>query len=377
MEQLALKYRPTGFDDLVGQRAVNVVLRAMVDRDRVPTALLFKGCRGTGKTTTARILAAALNCEHPPGPCTACVSCKAVYAGTSVDLVEIDAASNGLVDDIRALRQQVLYGVGGRYRVVVLDEAHSMSGAAFNALLKTLEEPPPGTVFILATTEPGRIMDTVVSRCMPFSFGRIAVADITARLEHICTAESIAVEPALLHRIAERADGSMRDAVMVLDQLTRVDITTLDGFTALVGDADHGLAILEPASRGDIAASFAALTDILTGGADTTAVTAAIADTLRDVLVLRAGGTPTSQGAALDGRRQLADRHDTTVWVTALTVLWDLKTKVRAGDDPRVLLDLTTAMLLERFTKAGAGRQPPAEAPTRKLSLTEMAALRR
>lgn len=371
MEQLALQYRPTSFDDLVGQKAVNVILRTMVAADKVPTALLFAGCHGTGKTTTARILAAALNCDTPPGPCGVCVSCKSVNDGTSLDLVEIDAASNGLVDDIRALRQQVLYGVGGRYRVVVLDEAHSMSQAAFNALLKTLEEPPPATVFILATTEPARLLDTVVSRCMPFTFKRIGVADITARLAHICEREQLIVEPALLAHIAERSRGSMRDAIMLLDQLTRADITTLSAYTDLTGDTDPAPALLRAITRGDIPGSYRTLTEIMTRTGDPHAITNALIETLRDLLVLRSGGDITAQGDALATRRQLADSVQTSALFAALATLWDLKTKIRADDNPRAFLDLAIIMISAKFTPHET--PPPVSAPARKLTLADMA----
>ncbi len=392
MESLAVKYRPATFDDLVGQRAVNVILRAMVEQDKVPTALLFKGCRGTGKTTTARILAAALNCEHAgtgadagqgPTPCAACVSCKAVAAGTSVDLVEIDAASNGLVEDIRNLRTQVLYGVTGRYRVVVLDEAHSMSQAAFNALLKTLEEPPPGTVFVLCTTEPGRICDTVLSRCMPFTFTRIGTADITARLARLAAAEGVSVEPALLGILAGRADGAMRDAEMALDQLLRVGVTTAAGYAELVGDADDGPALLAALTGGDPAAGYTVAQAALTRGTDPAALTRALADTLRDVLVLANGGQIAHTGDALAARTALAQRLDTPAVFAALAVLWEVATKLRA-EDARTGLDLAIAMIAARHVPAAVpGAVPSAAAgsvgsadPARRLSLTEMAALR-
>ncbi len=391
MESLAVRYRPATFDDLVGQRAVNVVLRAMVQAGKIPTALLFKGCRGTGKTTTARILAAALNCEASGEaggaaggeagvgavPCTQCVSCKAVAAGTSVDLIEIDAASHGLVDDIRALRQQVLYGVGGRYRVIVLDEAHSMSQAAFNALLKTLEEPPPGTVFVLATTEPGRIADTVLSRCMPFTFTRIAPADLSGRLAHIAAAEGITVEPGLLHAIAARADGVMRDAIMVLDQLTRAGITTAAGYADLIGDADDGPALLHAATSGDLAGAYRLAEQALTRGADPGALTRAMSDTVRDLFILHAAGTPSATGEHLAARQALAARLDTPAVFAVAAVLWDLKTKLRPGDDPRAGLDLALAMIAARHAAATPTTgSAAASAPARKLSLGEMAALR-
>jgi DNA polymerase III subunit gamma/tau len=374
VEALALAYRPTTFDDLVGQRAVAVVLRAMVNAGKVPTGLLFAGSHGTGKTTTARILAAALNCEHAPGPCTGCVSCKAIHAGTSLDLVEIDAASNGLVDDIRALRQQVLYSVGGNARIVVLDEAHSMGTAAFNALLKTLEEPPPGTHFVLATTEAGRIPDTVASRCMPFHFQRVSPADITTRLAHICHHEHIDVEPALLHHLAERADGAVRDAIMALDQATRAEITTLEQYRTLTGDADHAPTLLHAATRGDHHALFTALHAALHRGSDPRALANALITTLRDILILHAGGTTTHQGSAADTRTELAAAIPTPRAVAALAVLWDLKTKIRIGDDDQAALEIALVMLTDKL--APPPPAAPADAAPR-LSLTQMAQIRR
>lgn len=386
-EQLALKFRPTRFEDVVGQRAATILLRAMVEQRRIPTALLFKGCRGTGKTTSARILAAAANCETDPGesgtgdrPCRECVACKAVFDGTSLGLVEIDAASNGLVDDIRALRQQVLYYGGCRCRVVVLDEAHSMSGPAFNALLKTLEEPPPGTVFILATTEPGRIPDTVLSRCMPFPFTRIAVADITERLSQICAAETIPAEPGLLHALAQRADGSMRDAVIALDQLHRAGITTLDGYLTLLGDCDHGPSLLARIADGDITGSYATLGEILHRTGDPNAVTTALEGTLRDLLILHSGGDLDHQGQALTDRQRLAGTLDLGAAFAGLNVLWDLRTKFRSSDDPRNGIELAIAILLDKLRPASSSGVLPVlheAAASRKLSLTELAAIRR
>ncbi len=371
-DQLALRYRPRSFDDLVGQRAVNVVLRHMVNTNQVPTALMFHGCHGTGKTTTARILAAALNCHTPPGPCNSCVSCKSVFDGGSMDVIEIDAASNGLVDNIRDLRQQVMFSVGGEWRVVILDEAHSMSVAAFNALLKTLEEPPPRTVFVLCTTEPHKILDTVASRCMGFRFARIPVADMADRLAHIADTEHIVIDPALLTLIADRADGAMRDAVMSLDQLARVGIATIADYQALVGDTDIGPAIVAAIIRGDIAAALAATADAYRHIGDADTVAHAIAGTFRDLLVLHAGGQLTMQGSAADRRAQLADACDPATVRGALAVVWDLTVHTRVTDR-RLALDLAVAVMCDKVAPPPA---PAAPQPARKLSLAEIAAFR-
>lgn len=367
MEALALKYRPRTFEDLVGQPAVQVLLREMVAKNEVPSALLFEGCRGTGKTTSARILAAALNCDTPPGPCGHCPSCKSTFDGTSLDVIEIDAASNGLVDDIRQLRTQILYSVGGRYRVVLLDEAHSMSTAAFNALLKTLEEPPPATVFVLLTTERRKIPDTILSRCMPFTFRRIGVTDTIQRLQFICQQENRDAETSLLTKIAERADGGLRDAIMTLDQVTRVGIATLEQFNDLMGESDYAPTLLAAAATGNLAKTFEIVSEQMSRTGDANAVSAALVELLRDVLILQSGGDIPKQDTALAVRRTLAAKLDTTKVVAALRLLWDLKTKVRAGDDPRSNLDLSIVMISELFPS-----RPAAAEPNRKLTLGEM-----
>ncbi len=368
-EQLALKYRPATFDDLVGQKAVTVPLRLMVAAGNIPTALLFRGCRGSGKTTSARILAAAANCHNPPGPCRHCPSCKAVADGTSMDIIEIDAASNGLVDNIRDLRQQVLYSVGGNYRVVILDEAHSMSSAAFNALLKTLEEPPPQTVFVLCTTEPGKIPDTVASRCMALPFKRLTVAEIAQRLTEIAAAENIDADPALLLRLAERADGAMRDAIMNLDLMARTGISTLAEYVDLTGEVDYGPILVAAVATGNIATAHTAANAAYIAAGDADALTDAITATLRDLAVLHAGGDLAYQGTALTHRQSLADKLDAETVRAALGVCWDLKIHTRFADNRRLLLDLALAMLCEKFAT-----KPSTSAP-RKLTLAEMAEL--
>jgi DNA polymerase III subunit gamma/tau len=346
MEPLALSYRPRTFDDLVGQPAVQVILRQMVKTRRIPHALLFAGCRGTGKTTTARILAAALNCDGPDAPCGRCVPCKETFDGSSMDVLEIDAASNGLVDDIRQLRQTVLYRTNGRYRVVILDEAQSISQAGFNALLKTLEEPPLQTVFILLTTEPNKILATVASRCMPFQFKRLSINDIATRLAHIASAEGKLIEPDLVRLLADRADGAMRDAVMLLDQVTRIGMTTGEQYLRLIGHADHAPAIFDRLLHGDIPGALARLEEAFTRVAEAASVTAEMINVLRDVLVLRCGGDLAASGAPLAARQNLALSMETPVVMACLKVLWQLKTQLR-NDDPRSSLELAVIMLSE------------------------------
>ncbi len=232
----ALKYRPQRFADVVGQDHVTRTLRNAVASNRLHHAYLFCGPRGTGKTSVARVLAKALNCEHgpTPDPCGDCAACTAIRDGRALDIVEIDAASNRGIDEIRDLREKVKYSPAeSRHKVYILDEVHMLTTEAFNALLKTLEEPPAHAFFVMATTEPHRVPPTIVSRCQRFDFRRIGVPEITSALEDIARKESLAVQPEALAAIARAADGGMRDAESILDQLVayageQIDLATVN-----------------------------------------------------------------------------------------------------------------------------------------------------
>lgn len=364
----ALKYRPHTFADLVGQPAVQIILRKMIDLGQIPSAVLFAGCKGTGKTTTARILAAALNCQEPAKPCATCVSCKSVFDGTSMDVIEIDAASTGNVDDIRSLRQNLQYRQTGDWRVIILDEAHSMSQAAFNALLKTLEEPPPRTLFVLCTTERRKIPGTVISRSIPFHFKRLTPADIAGRLAYIAQAEGHAVQQDLLDLLAERADGAMRDAIMSFDQIARIGLTTAEQYQRLIGHTDHAAVILDRLVAGDVPAAFAHVEDALRHVSDAASITHDAISVLCDVVVLQCGGEVHKSGLALAARQNLALTLDANTVVAAMKILWQLQTQVRL-DDSRAALQLALVMLGEVF-QAFAPPKPPT-----KMTLAEMSKL--
>jgi DNA polymerase III subunit gamma/tau len=364
---LALKYRPAVWADVSGQKHVTAVLYRMARRGTLPSALLLAGSMGCGKTSTARILGAALNCEAENQsadvwPCGSCPSCKAVAAGNSLDVIEVDAASNGGIDAIRQLQELARYGSPGRWKVVLLDEAHAMSRDGFNALLKMLEEPPENTLFVLLTTEPGKIMATVASRCMTFTFRRLPPAAIIARLEHICGLEDIRAEPALLAEIASRADGGMRDAVMLLDQVTSVGITDLARFTALLGESDVAVPLVQAMAAGDYPAVYAALDEAVAQAGDPGAVTAKLADLLADLLVLRSGGAVAAQGEPLEARKALAARLDTGRLTAAVKALWDLQTKVRV-EDRRAGLKLACVVVSERLCPAPKADPHPGQPP--------------
>ena len=272
---LARKWRPVAFDNLVGQETIARVLSNAITEGRIAHAYLFSGPRGVGKTTTARILAGALNCEKgpTPTPCGQCDSCRAIKNGSFMDVIEIDGASNNSVEDVRDLRERVKYApAGARYKVYIIDEAHMLSSAAFNALLKTLEEPPPHVVFILATTVPNKVLTTVLSRCQHLPFRRISSDVIQARLRHICDAEGfLKADDDALRLIARAADGGMRDALTLLDQITSfsTDVTADDVKDLLgISDLSHVASVAEAVVSGDRKAILAVVDALYESGVD-------------------------------------------------------------------------------------------------------------
>jgi DNA polymerase III subunit gamma/tau len=371
---LTLEFRPATFTDVIGQPWVSLVLDSMVRRGEVPTALVFHGERGTGKTSSARILGAALNCESENRPCLQCESCAAIRKGTSVDVVEVDAATNGKAEDIERLCNMVTYDVGSRNRVVIIDEAHGLSDAAFDKLLKPIEEPPDRVTFVLVTTEVHQIPETIMSRCMDFRFKRISARHVTARLQMIRDAKGFPVGDDLLACIAERADGGMRDAVKLLDQAVRAGVTTLDQFYDLTGEGDFAPGLVAAMMTGRLGDLYEMTERLVCDVGDPRMITARLVRCLRDMLVLRAGGTNVNaQGAALEARRQLAARSTDIQIVGALRVLWDTA-KVRSSFDGRTVLDLAVVMCAEQF--APQRNQVPVNGNgQRKTSIEELKAL--
>ena len=245
-EVLARKYRPQTFADLVGQEQISRALTNALTTGRIAHAYLFTGARGVGKTTSARILAKALNCEQgtSPEPCNSCSACREITAGSAVDVMEIDGASNTGVDDVRELRDTIRYlPARGRFKIVIIDEVHMLSTNAFNALLKTLEEPPPHVKFIFATTEPHKLPITILSRCQRYDFKRIPLKKIVARLEEIVRHERISISETALTTVARKGDGSMRDSLTTLDQVLAFcgDNVLDEDVTGLLGVVDRRL----------------------------------------------------------------------------------------------------------------------------------------
>lgn len=271
---IARKWRPARFDEVVGQDQVTGTLRYAVKEGRVAPVVLFTGIRGTGKTTLARILVKALNCAdlQPDGePCNRCESCREITAGRSPDVLEIDGASNNSVDDVRAIRENISYGpVKSKRKAYIIDEVHMLSKSAFNALLKTLEEPPAHTVFILATTDPQKIPMTVLSRCQRYDLRRLGTADIVRQLEKILTAEKVSFDREALFLIAREGDGSMRDAQTLVEQMLAFGERTITDtvVTTILGISDRALirGIVEAVARRDTDAAVAKVREIYASG---------------------------------------------------------------------------------------------------------------
>jgi DNA polymerase III subunit gamma/tau len=353
-EPLHLRYRPRVFGDVAGQKPSVALLYLMCKRRTVPSGMLFYGKHGSGKTTMARIVAKALNCEAEPGkaaewPCSSCVSCTAVDNDTSPDVEEIDAAGNGTVAEVEAIRQRAYYGpVNGRCKVFVLDEVHGLSGPAFEHLLKLLEEPPPGVVFILVTTQFDSVPRTVRSRCSPFRFDPLTVPVIRDRLVHICRAEEFTVEPALLTAVAEASGGALRDAVVRLDQVASVGIGSLEMWRELTGETDFAPVLLAAAADGDFAAMYDSMARALASYGDPGHVARELVRCLADLLVLTCGGEVAAQGEALTARQELSARLGAVRVHAAMAVLWDLHARVRV-DDRETALTLALAVVARKL----------------------------
>jgi DNA polymerase-3 subunit gamma/tau len=309
----ARKYRPQTFDDLVGQTHVSRTLKNAVEQNRLAHAYLFVGPRGVGKTSTARILAKALNCEKGPTvtPCGVCDNCREIAGGNSLDVIEIDGASNNSVEDVRELRDNVRYAPAkGRYKIYLIDEVHMLSSAAFNALLKTLEEPPPHVKFIFATTEPQKVLPTILSRCQRFDLHRIPANLIAQHLQLIAGKEKITLDPAAAHSIARGAEGGLRDAESMLDQLVafcgekiaEADVLDVFGFTSQQTVAGFTEKIL----CGATADAVQLLHEQSEAGKDMMKLMSDLISYLRDLLVFKVKPDALNEDVDLDLQKSLA-----------------------------------------------------------------------
>ena len=309
-------WRPQDFDELAGQEPIRRTLENAIIQDRVSHAYLFTGPKGTGKTSAARILAKALNCSRREGarPCGECESCRTITSGNALDVVEIDAASNRGIDDMRELKEKISFLPAlGRYRVYIVDEAHMLTTEAFNALLKTLEEPPDHVVFVLATTDPQKMPATVLSRCQRFDFRKLSDEALRGRLEEILAGEGRQAQPQAIALIIRQADGSMRDAIGLLDQClsyTLTDVTVEDACVILGLVRQDELASLYSAlAGGDAVSLFNALEELFTQGVEPLQLIREFAGYCRDLLILELCGQDTPLvSAAAQQRQQMAEQ---------------------------------------------------------------------
>jgi DNA polymerase III subunit gamma/tau len=354
-QSLYRKYRSQTFADLVGQDASSKALQGAIISARVAHAYLFSGSRGTGKTSAARLLAKSLNCTGRPRdsaePCNTCDSCREITAGSALDLIEIDAASNRGIDEIRDLREKVnLAPALGPYKVYIIDEAHMLTEPAFNALLKTLEEPPGHVVFVLCTTDAQKIPLTVIGRCQQFVFRRHSEEQIVSRLSYIASAEKVQVDPDAMRLIARTAQGSMRDAVGLLDQLVPLASgpISLDSARSLLGIADPRLldGLLDDVLAGRAEQALTELNRVYAEGAELRQVVRGLMEGCRDRLV-----------AALTRHDQATARRLSGV----LDALLHLDGEVRRHAEPRFLVEATLARLA---VESEAAPHPAAAPPT-------------
>ncbi len=361
----ARKYRPTTFESVVGQHALTETLRNSIRQGKLAHAYLFCGPRGVGKTTCARIFAKTINCQTPTAThdaCNQCESCTAFNEQRSFNIHELDAASNNSVEDIRNLIDQVrIPPQVGKYSVYIIDEVHMLSAGAFNALLKTLEEPPSYAIFILATTEKHKVLPTILSRCQVYDFQRITVADIIAHLQYVAAQEGISATEDALNVVAQKADGGMRDALSIFDQLVAFCGDTLTYERAIevlnVLDTEYYFRLTDMCLKSDVKGALLLLNEVLNKGFDAANFVSGFAKHLRDVLVAHDTATiqliETSDAIRQHYKQQAA--YTPAVWIfKALDIIVDAETAYRTSKNKR----LTVELMLIRLANIAAPAQP-------------------
>ncbi len=359
MSYMALyrKFRPNEFEDVKGQDAIVATLKNQIKAGRIGHAYLFCGTRGTGKTTVAKIFARAVNCERPAdgSPCGECPMCKSIAAGTSMNVIEIDAASNNGVDNIREIREEVSYRpTEGKYKVYIIDEVHMLSIGAFNALLKTLEEPPEYVIFILATTEAHKIPVTILSRCQRYDFKRISIDTISARLKELIDKEQWDVEEKAVRYIARMADGSMRDALSLLDQCAAFYIgetLTYDHVLEVLGAVDTEVfsRLLRELLAFDVQAVIQTVDELVMQGRELSQLASDFTWYLRNLLLVKSSDNmedvldvSTENLARLKEEAQMADSGTLMRYIRIFS---DLTNQLKTATQKRVLLEITLIKL--------------------------------
>ena len=377
----ARKYRPGTFDDVIGQPHVVQTLVNSITTKRIAQAYLFSGTRGVGKTTVARILAKALNCERGTTgtPCGTCSNCLEIAQGTSVDVMEIDGASNTSVDDVREIRENVKFAAfRGKYRVYIIDEVHMLSNSAFNALLKTLEEPPPHVVFIFATTEIHKIPATILSRCQHYNFRRIARTEIIERLRHVVEQDQIVIEERSLMALARASEGSMRDGLSLLDQAVAFGGKTIvhADLEALLGAVPQELvrAMIQAITAQESAAALRVLAQLLDQGHDLRAYCAEVVEYLRNMLVVSVVPSPQEwqgliEASAEDLTQMAADARSFSpeVLQELLAIFTQAEDSLRLSAHPRFVLE-TAAVQATRLLRRPDGKPAQQVVPSAQMA---------
>ncbi|RGT73802.1 DNA polymerase III subunit gamma/tau [Mediterraneibacter massiliensis] len=351
------KFRPTAFEDVKGQDHIITTLKNQIKANRIGHAYLFCGTRGTGKTTVAKIFAKAVNCEHPidGSPCGECAMCRSIAAGTSMNVIEIDAASNNGVDNIREIREEVTYRpTEGRYKVYIIDEVHMLSIGAFNALLKTLEEPPEYVIFILATTEVHKIPITILSRCQHYDFKRISIETICGRMKDLMGREQVEVEEKALRYIAKAADGSMRDALSLLDQCIAFYLgqtLTYDNVLEVLGavDTDVFSQLLRNIVSRDVAKVLDTVEELVMQGRELTQMAADFTWYLRNLLLVKTSDNIEDVlDVSTENMEQLkeeAQMIETDMLFRFIRVFSELSGQLKYATQKRVLLEVALIKL--------------------------------
>ena len=351
------KFRPDNFDDVKGQDHIVTALTNQIKANRVGHAYLFCGTRGTGKTTVAKILAKAVNCEHPinGSPCNECAVCKAIQAGTSMNVIEIDAASNNGVDNIREIREEVSYRpTEGNYKVYIIDEVHMLSTGAFNALLKTLEEPPSYVIFILATTEAHKIPITILSRCQRYDFHRISINTIADRLSELLKIEKVDAEEKAVRYIAKAGDGSMRDALSLLDQCIAFYLgqtLTYDKVLDVLGAVDTEVfsRLLRSVIAGDVTSAIRVLEELIIGGRELGQFVGDFTWYMRNLLLVKTSDNPEEaidvSSDNLKLLREESEMTDVDTLMGYIRVFSELSGSIRYATQKRVLVEIALIKL--------------------------------
>lgn len=359
MSYMALyrKWRPDTFEEVKGQDHVVTTLKNQIINNRIGHAFLFCGTRGTGKTSIAKLFAKAVNCEHPinGSPCNECTACRAIADGSSMNVIEIDAASNNGVDNIRQIREEVQYSPsGGKYKVYIIDEVHMLTQGAFNALLKTLEEPPAYVIFILATTESHKIPITISSRCQKYEFRRISVETISDRLMELLGREQIEAEKKAVDYIAKAADGSMRDALSILDQCIAFNIgkeLTYENVLDTIGavDIDVFARLLECVIKLDVVGAIDLVDEVVWQGRELSRFVSEFTWFLRNVLLVKVSPEADQKldmsAENLERLRQLAAQIDTDALIRYINIFSDTSANIKYAVQKRIVLELAVIKL--------------------------------